>query len=44
MEANNSINKLKELERLQMVARRKAPEICEHAAFKQVDSVWNSGV
>lgn len=38
----NCINK--ELERLQMVTRRKGTEICEYAAFKQEDSVWASEV
>lgn len=43
-EANSSINRLKELERLYMVTRRKALGICEHAAFKQADSMWTSEV
>lgn len=38
----NCINK--ELERLQMVTRRKGAGICEHAAFKQEDSAWTSEV
>lgn len=44
MEANSNIKRLEELERLQVVTGRKSPGICEHTAFKQVDSVRTSEV